>query len=122
MKRSRLVLVVILVAVASLVTALWVGEGPLWRWVMLRDSIYEGNSDGHAVVGHDTIYRFTGELHGDSARHWVVYYQENGFKALEERRDGEVNKDAAWYYPEPKNAAASIKGHVAFWRGVVVTE
>lgn len=31
-----------------------------------------------------------------------------------------VNKDAAWYYPEPKPAAANIKGHVAFWKGVKV--
>lgn len=35
--------------------------------------------------------------------------------------DGEVNKDAAWYYPAPKDAAAEIKDRVAFWKGVVVT-
>lgn len=34
--------------------------------------------------------------------------------------DGQVNKDAAWYYPQPKPAAAEIKDHVAFWRGVQV--
>ena len=34
--------------------------------------------------------------------------------------DGEVNKDAAWFYPTPKEAAANIKDHVAFWRGVKV--
>jgi uncharacterized protein (DUF427 family) len=34
--------------------------------------------------------------------------------------NGEVNKDAAWYYPEPKDAASNIKGHVAFWKGVTV--
>ncbi len=33
---------------------------------------------------------------------------------------GEKNKDAAWYYPEPKDAAKHIKGYVAFWRGVKV--
>lgn len=33
-----------------------------------------------------------------------------------------VNPDAAWYYPEPKEAAKSIKDHVAFWRGVKVSE
>ncbi|NUQ72346.1 MAG: DUF427 domain-containing protein [Polyangiaceae bacterium] len=32
----------------------------------------------------------------------------------------QVNKDAAWYYPDPKPAAANIKGYVAFWRGVKV--
>jgi len=31
-----------------------------------------------------------------------------------------VNKDAAWYYPEPKAAAAQIKDRVAFWKGVEV--
>ncbi len=36
--------------------------------------------------------------------------------------DGESNKDAAWFYPEPKPAAKEIKGYVAFWRGVKVTE
>ena len=36
--------------------------------------------------------------------------------------DGKVNKDAAWYYPDPKPAAANIKGHIAFWRGVKVEE
>jgi uncharacterized protein (DUF427 family) len=33
---------------------------------------------------------------------------------------GEINADAAWYYPEPKDAAAEIKDRVAFWRGVSV--
>lgn len=31
-----------------------------------------------------------------------------------------VNKDAAWYYPEPLPAAAQIKDHIAFWKGVTV--
>lgn len=34
--------------------------------------------------------------------------------------DGEVNRDAAWFYPEPKEAAREIEGRVAFWRGVKV--
>jgi uncharacterized protein (DUF427 family)/predicted amidophosphoribosyltransferase len=34
--------------------------------------------------------------------------------------DGKRNKDAAWYYPTPKNAAAEIAGYVAFWKGVEV--
>ena len=36
--------------------------------------------------------------------------------------DGNENADAAWYYPAPKEAAAEIADHVAFWRGVVVEE
>ena len=34
--------------------------------------------------------------------------------------NGEMNQDAVWYYPEPSEAAASIKGRVAFWKGVKV--
>ena len=30
------------------------------------------------------------------------------------------NKDAAWYYADPKNAADAIKGRIAFWKGVKV--
>ena len=35
--------------------------------------------------------------------------------------DGEVNPGAAWYYSSPSRAAANIKDHVAFWRGVKVS-
>lgn len=35
--------------------------------------------------------------------------------------DGQVNTDAAWYYPEPKPAASEIAGYVAFWKGVEVS-
>lgn len=34
--------------------------------------------------------------------------------------NGKTNKDAAWYYPETSELARSIKGYVAFWRGVIV--
>ena len=34
---------------------------------------------------------------------------------------GETNAGAAWFYPEPKEAAAQIKDHVAFWKGVEVS-
>ncbi len=34
--------------------------------------------------------------------------------------DGEANANAAWTYPEPKDAAEEIRGYVAFWRGVQV--
>ena len=34
--------------------------------------------------------------------------------------DGEANSDAAWYYPDPKSAAASITNWIAFWHGVTI--
>ncbi len=36
--------------------------------------------------------------------------------------DGEVNANAAWYYPEPKAGAEQVAGRVAFWNGVEVEE
>lgn len=36
--------------------------------------------------------------------------------------DGETNPNAAWYYNEPKSGATEIKGRIAFWNGVEVTE
>ena len=33
---------------------------------------------------------------------------------------GQVNKDAAWYYPDPKPAAKNIAGYIAFWKGVKI--
>jgi len=34
--------------------------------------------------------------------------------------DGQVNRDAAWFYPDPKDAADHVRDHVAFWHGVTV--
>lgn len=34
--------------------------------------------------------------------------------------DGEENRDAVWYYAEPKEAAAAVAGRVAFWKGVKI--
>lgn len=35
--------------------------------------------------------------------------------------DGQTNANAAWYYPEPKEAAREITGRIAFWKGVEVS-
>lgn len=36
--------------------------------------------------------------------------------------EGEMNKDAAWFYPDPKPAANKIKGYIAFWNGVEIED
>lgn len=35
---------------------------------------------------------------------------------------GDINADAAWYYPDPKLPAKKIKDYVAFWKGVEISE
>jgi len=36
--------------------------------------------------------------------------------------NGQINIDAAWYYPKPKDSAKNITDYVAFWKGVEITE
>ena len=36
--------------------------------------------------------------------------------------DGQINKDAAWYYPYPSDKAMPIKDYIAFWRSVKITD
>ncbi|WP_164117897.1 DUF427 domain-containing protein [Sphingorhabdus sp. Alg239-R122] len=36
--------------------------------------------------------------------------------------DGKTNDDAAWYYAVPSDRAAHIKDHIAFWKGVDVSD
>jgi uncharacterized protein (DUF427 family) len=36
--------------------------------------------------------------------------------------DGQVNADAAWYYPSPKDEAQHVAGRIAFWKGVEVSD
>ena len=79
MKRGRLVLVIILVAVAALVTALWVNEGPLWRLVMLKRLPLEfSTAEGHKVRGWGMIKRSDSESYGWS----VMWYVESGYRAI----------------------------------------
>lgn len=55
----------------------------------------------------------------DSATHTTC-----GWKGVASYYDvvvnGQANKDAAWYYPDPKPAACNIAGYVAFWKGVTI--
>ena len=34
--------------------------------------------------------------------------------------NGSMNQDAVWYYADPKPEAESIRGRVAFWKGVQI--
>ena len=88
----------------------------IWNGAVLAESdacvIVEGNHyfPSNAV---DSAYLQPSDTHtvchwkGTASYHHVVV-------------DGQVNKDAAWFYPTPKPEAANITGYVAFWKGVKV--
>ena len=77
------------------------------------------------VVVENNHYFPADSIHGqyftDSDTHTTCPWKgEASYKTIEV--DGERNPDAAWFYPEPKDAAANIKDHFAFWKGVTVEE
>ena len=78
MKRSRLLLAIILVAVSALVGSLWIGEGPLWRWVTVKTIPFE--SEG-LVVPEETVrgWRKVNRWNAEEILQ-VSYYVRNGFK------------------------------------------
>jgi len=53
------------------------------------------------------------------ARSFLLRVGPDGWPTSE--ADGKTDRDAAWIYREPKDAASNIKDHVAFWHGVVVS-
>ncbi len=61
------------------------------------------------------------EYFADSDTHSTCPWKgEASYKSIQV--GGQVNPDAAWYYPSPKEAAAQIKDRFAFWKGVSVEE
>jgi uncharacterized protein (DUF427 family) len=87
-----------------------------WNGAVLAESDRTVIVEGNHYFPPDAIRR---EYFRNSSTHTVC-----GWKGTASYYDvevgGKVNKDAAWYYPEPSPAAAQIKDHVAFWKGVQV--
>jgi len=87
-----------------------------WKGEVLAESDETVVVEGNHYFPADSIRR---ERFRESATHTVCPWK--GTASYYDVVVGDdVNKDAAWYYPEPKDAAAEIKDRVAFWRGVKV--
>jgi uncharacterized protein (DUF427 family) len=87
-----------------------------WNGTVLAESERYEMVEGNVYFPPETLKR---ENVRESGTHTVC-----GWKGTASYYDvvvgGEVNKDAVWYYPDPKPAAANIKGYFAFWKGVTV--
>ncbi|TPG22603.1 DUF427 domain-containing protein [Sphingomonas koreensis] len=91
---------------------------PTARW---NDTIIAQSDDTVVVEGNHYFpaESVNAELFEDSATHSHCPWKgEASYKTIVV--DGKRNPDAAWYYPDPKSAAAEIKGRFAFWKGVAV--
>ena len=89
-----------------------------WKGVTLAESDATVVVEGNHYFPPDSVNR---AVMRDSATQTVCPWKGTA-SYLTLVVDGEENRDAAWYYPEPKDAAKQITGHVAFWRGVTVSE
>ncbi len=72
--------------------------------------------EGNQYFPAETVNR---EYLRDSATHTVCNWKGTA-SYYDVVVNGEINKDAAWYYPQPKPEAANINGYIAFWKGVMV--
>ncbi len=89
----------------------------LWNGKVLAQSDDTVVVEGNHYFPADSINR---EYFKESATHTICPWKGTAsYYSIEV--DGEENKDAAWYYAEPKDEAKQIQNRVAFWRGVTVT-
>jgi uncharacterized protein (DUF427 family) len=88
----------------------------IWNGVVLAESDRCEVVEGNQYFPPDAVDR---RYFRESATHTVCPWK--GIASyLDVVVNGETNGDAAWYYLEPKTAAAQIRDYVAFWRGVRV--
>ena len=87
-----------------------------WKGAVLAESDETVVVEGNHYFPADSINR---EHFRESETHTECHWK--GTASYYDVAVGdEVNKDAAWFYPEPKDAAKEVKDRVAFWRGVKV--
>ncbi len=88
----------------------------VWNGVTLAESDETIVIEGNHYFPSESVYR---EFFADSATHTTCSWKGKAsyYHIVVE---GKENHDAAWFYPNPKDAASQIKDHVAFWKGVEV--
>jgi uncharacterized protein (DUF427 family) len=87
-----------------------------WEGAVLAESNQCMEVEGNQYFPPDAIRR---EYFKPSATHTVCPWKGTA-SYYDIEVNGRQNRDAAWYYPDPKAAAGQIKDYVAFWRGVRV--
>lgn len=88
----------------------------IWNGAVLAESAETVEVEGNQYFPPDSIHK---EYFKPSQTHSTCPWKgEASYYHIEV--NGETNNDAAWYYPDPKKAAADIKGYVAFWKGVKI--
>jgi uncharacterized protein (DUF427 family) len=90
----------------------------IWNNKVIAESNDIVNVEGNAYFPVESVKK---EFLNDSDTHTVCHWKGTAsYYNLEV--DGKQNNDAVWYYPEPSGLAQSIKGRVAFWKGVQIVK
>jgi uncharacterized protein (DUF427 family) len=87
-----------------------------WNGTVVADSDDIVTVEGNAYFPRDAV---RDEVLRPSQTHTVCPWKGTA-SYFDLEVDGKVNRDAAWSYPTPKDAAREISGRVAFWKGVEV--
>ena len=90
----------------------------VWNGVVLAESDNTEIVEGNHYFPPDTVNM----EHFKQSDHHTVCPWKGTASYYNVEADGNVNENAAWYYPDTKKAADHIKGYVAFWKGVEVKE
>lgn len=88
----------------------------IWKGVVLAESDQTEIVEGNHYFPPEAINR---KYFRESERHTMCSWK-GVASYYDVQVNGEFNPGAAWYYPDPKPAAANIKNYIAFWRGVRV--
>jgi uncharacterized protein (DUF427 family) len=88
----------------------------IWNGATLAESDDTVVVEGNHYFPSESIHS---QYFSDSDTHSICPWKgQASYKTIEV--DGQTNADAAWYYSEPKDAAAQIKDRYAFWKGVQI--
>ena len=90
----------------------------IWNNTVIAESDQTVVVEGNHYFPADSINR---EYFAESQTHTVCPWKGTA-SYYNITADGATNKDAAWFYPTPKDAAKEIASHVAFWKGVEVSD
>ena len=89
----------------------------IWNGAVIAESSKTVKVEGNDYFPPDSVRR---EFLAQSQTHTVCPWKGTA-SYYDVVIDGKVNRDGAWFHPDPKPAASEIKDHVAFWHGVEVT-
>ena len=87
-----------------------------WNGVVLAETSRPVLLEGNVYFPPEDVRR----EHLATTRAWSVCPWKGVARYYTVRASGQVNRNAAWYYPRPSPLARKIKNHVAFWNGVQV--